>query len=62
MTLYRSNNYSWGGDNDDRYQTQGFIYNPYGETPTPEIKKDNKFPWVLYARKIRNRQSLKNYR
>ena len=53
--LYRSNNYCWGGDNSDRYQTQGFIYNPFGgDTPTPPSgRKYGKFPWVLYANKLR---------
>lgn len=55
MTLYRSNNYCWGGSNNDRYITQGFIYNPYADQPIPpQIKKRN-FPWVLYARKFRKR-------
>lgn len=63
MTLYKSNNYCWTGGNGHYYQTQGFIYNPYGDQPTPptpqEVKR-NKFPWVLYANKIRNRQMLTN--
>lgn len=57
--LYRSNNnYSWTGSTGHYYRTQGFIYNPYADTPTPPTptttKRDN-FPWVLYANKIRNR-------
>ena len=56
MTLYRSNNYNWGGDSGNRYRTQGFIYNPYGDSPTPPVPTvtRNKFPWVLYANKLRN--------
>ena len=61
QTLYRSNNYCWGGDNNDRYQTQGFIYNPYGDSPTPPTRSRSKFPWVLYARKIRNRRNVKYF-
>ena len=61
QTLYRSNNYCWGGDNDDRYQTQGFIYNPFGgDTPTPTGRSKSKFPWILYAKKIRERRNV-NY-
>ena len=55
MTLYRSNNYCWGGDNNDRYQTQGFIYNPHADQPIPPQFRKDRFPWVLYARKLRNR-------
>lgn len=62
QTLYRSNNYCWGGYNNDRYQTQGFIYNPYADGPTPVIRKSSRFPWVLYARKLRSRHSLTNHR
>lgn len=58
QTLYRSNNYSYGS-----YIFQGFIYNPYAEQPTPPSStKENKFPWVLYARKLRNQNKLTNHR
>ena len=45
--------YNWGS-----YVHQGFIYNPFvipGPPPTPTEEK-KKFPWVLYARKLRNRR------
>ena len=61
QTLYRDQNYSWTGSNDHYYTCQGFIYNPYGDIPVPPIPietKRNKFPWILYANKIRNRQML----
>lgn len=55
QTLYRSNNYCWTGSNGHFYEFQGFIYNPFGgDTPTPSTS-NNKFPWVLFARKFRNR-------
>ena len=57
QTLYPSNNYSYGD-----YVFQGFIYNPYADQPTPPASKENKFPWVLYARKLRNRNKLTNHR
>ena len=56
--LKRSNNYYMGS----AYTFQGFIYNPTEftddptpPTPTPVIKK-NKFKWVLYSRKLRNKR------
>lgn len=62
QTLYRSNNYCWTGSNGHFYQTQGFIYNPYADiptpTPTPTNRPVGKFPWIFYANKIRNRQML----
>lgn len=61
-TLYRSNNYSWTGSNGHYYTCQGFIYNPYGDSPTPVVNKPHKFPWVLYARKLRDRNKLTNHR
>ena len=65
MTLYRSNNYNWGGNDGNRYRTQGFIYNPYAEQPIPPTPVGNgrgtKFPWVLYANKLRNSRSLTKY-
>lgn len=58
QTLYRSNNYCWYGNNGHFYEFQGFIYNPYGDSPTPPTPtfKRSKFPWVLYTRKIRNKR------
>lgn len=53
QTLSSSNNYKWS-----HYTFQGFIYNPYGDSPTPPtpgFRRRNKFPWVLYARKLRER-------
>lgn len=51
QTLYASNNYKWS-----HYTFQGFIYNP-DVTPTPPTptRKSHKFPWVIYARKFRER-------
>ena len=63
--LYRSNNYNWGGSDNNRYQTQGFIYNPYSDGPTPPVpptQKVKRFPWVLYANKLRSRNKLTKYR
>lgn len=55
QTLRSSNNYAWS-----HYTCQGFIYNPYGDSPTPPgptpIARGKKFPWVLYARKFRKRR------
>ena len=57
-TLSADSNYFMGSS----YSFQGFIYNPTDfvdpDTPTPTPpgrKAENKFPWVLYARKLRNR-------
>ena len=55
-TLKRSNNYYMGSS----YTFQGFIYNPTifdGSTPIPpeDKKKRKKFPFVLYARKLRGK-------
>ena len=43
--------YNWS-----HYTHQGFIYNPFvtPEPPTPTITR-KKFPWVLYARKLREK-------
>lgn len=61
QTLYRSDNYCWTGGNNHFYRFQGFIYNPYGDTPTPPSRlTTRKFPWVLYAKKIRERRNV-NY-
>lgn len=54
-TLYRSNNYKYS-----HFTFQGFIYHPeYSPTPpvppTPSGTKKGKFPWVLYANKLRNK-------
>lgn len=47
--------YDWS-----HYTCQGFIYNPYAFQPTPPTPpaddKKNVFPWVLYARKFRNKR------
>jgi surface antigen len=53
QTLYRSNNYCWTGINGHFYRTQGFIYNPYGDSPTPPVptSKKSKFPWFIYTNK-----------
>ena len=47
-----NNQYNWS-----HFTFQGFIYNPYADqpTPTPTIKR-SQFPWVLYARKLRERR------
>ena len=56
QTLYASNNYNWVGGNGHHYTFQGFIYNPFGESPNPPyLPIKSKFPWVLYARKLRSR-------
>lgn len=53
QTLYPANNYGWGN-----YVCQGFIYNPFGDSPTPPIKRPkSKFKWVLYSRKIRTKRN-----
>ena len=60
QTLSRSNYYSWTSFRGHYYTCQGFIYNPYADTPIPPeptTERDN-FPWVLYANKIRNRDML----
>lgn len=52
-TLRSSNNYYMGS----AYTFQGFIYNPT-DFVDPDYKtseKKKRFPWVLYANKIRNR-------
>lgn len=55
QTLYASNNYGWTSYLGHYYRCQGFIYNPYGDQPTPVVTRKHKFPWVLYARKFRTR-------
>ena len=44
--------YDWS-----HYTFQGFIYNPYSFQPVPPAPtyKKKKFPWFLYARKIRKK-------
>lgn len=61
-TLRASNNYYMGS----AYTFQGFIYNPTQfvdpDTPIPVnpiVTKREKFPWVLYSRKIRKRSKSK---
>ena len=47
--------YDWS-----HYTFQGFIYNPHAIQPTPPTPppstKRTKFPWVLYARKLRQKR------
>lgn len=53
QTLRPENNYQWGS-----YLFQGFIYIPWGSGPVPPVpgnRPKSKFPWVLYANKIRNK-------
>ena len=58
-TLSPSNNYYMGS----AYTFQGFIYNPTNfdpptpPTPTPSTEKKRRFPWVLYARKLRTNRN-----
>jgi surface antigen len=59
-TLSPSNNYFMG----KAYTFQGFIYNPTDfepptppEPPTPTVQKKRRFPWVLYARKLRDNRN-----
>ena len=47
--LTKSSNYQYGNS----YIFQGFIYPIKDFTPDKE-KRNNTFPWVLYARKLRN--------
>lgn len=42
--------YDWS-----HYTFQGFIYNPYADEPSTPIKK-KRFPWVLFANKIRQKR------
>ena len=61
-TLKASNNYYIGS----AYTFQGFIYpdtefiDPDTPIPTDSETKKNRFPWVLYARKFRNRHLTNN--
>ena len=56
-TLSPDNNYYMGSS----YSFQGFIYNPTeftGSSPTPEPTTEpevKRFPFVLYARKLRKK-------
>ena len=58
-TLSPRNNYYMGR----AYTFQGFIYNPTDfnpeppTPPTPTETKKKKFPWVLYARHLRNNRN-----
>jgi hypothetical protein len=57
-TLSPKNNYYMGS----AYTFQGFIYNPTeftpGPSPTPtREEKKKRFPWVLYARNLRNNRN-----
>lgn len=47
--------YNWS-----HYTFQGFIYNPFADQPTPPTptRERKKFPWVLYAKKLRNKKLL----
>lgn len=56
QTLSASNNYSWG-----TYVFQGFIYNPFGDSPTPPtpgIRGKSDFPWAIYLHRFRTRNHL----
>lgn len=46
--------YNWS-----HYTFQGFIYNPYADQPEPTPAKKTKFPWAIYANKIRKRNLTK---
>lgn len=52
--------YHWDGGGGVQYTSQGFIYNKYAEggspTPTPTAS-GGKFPWVLYSRRLRQRNT-----
>ena len=59
-TLSPNNNYNMG----KAYTFQGFIYNPTSfdpptppTPPTPTVQKKRRFPWVLYARKLRDNRN-----
>lgn len=57
-TLSPRNNYYMGS----AYTFQGFIYNPTDfddnpPSPTPGQQKTKRFPWVLYARQLRNNRN-----
>lgn len=41
------------------YIFQGFIYPPndFDPTPSPNVNVKNKFPWFIYARKLRNKSN-----
>lgn len=53
--LLKSNNYNFTG-----YTFQGFIYNPFSDTPipVPYSKKKNKFKWVVFLRGIRQKRNI----
>ena len=60
MRTLRPPNYYMGSS----YTFQGFIYNPTTfippsppEPPTTPTSKKSEFPWVLYARKLRNNRN-----
>lgn len=44
----------------DYYLGYHFVEYDGGITPTPSVNIKSKFPWVLYARKLRNKKFLKN--
>lgn len=58
-TLTRSNSYKYS-----HFTFQGFIYHPdyppepTPPEPTPSGRERNKFKWVLYSRKLRNKRKL----
>ena len=57
-SVYASDGYDWS-----HYTFQGFIYNPYADQPTPPTptteRKKRHFPWVLYAKKLRDKRGLR---
>lgn len=54
--LKASNNYKRGSS----YIFQGFIYNPTDFEHKDSKKGKNKFKWVLYSRKLRNKRKFEN--
>lgn len=56
ITPDANNKYNWS-----HYTFQGFIYNPYADQPTPPITdiKRTHFPFVLYAKKLRERRNIR---
>lgn len=61
MTTLTPPNYYMGS----AYSFQGFIYNPTDfidpDDPSVKTRKKNKFPWVLYARRLRNIRGNKKF-
>lgn len=57
-TFYPDSNgkYHLTGSGGVQMTSQGFIYNPFADQPTPPTpgQERKKFPWVLYAKKFRS--------